>query len=159
MLVDVIMARQNREEKGGSQESFYVGIHEPTDLRREILESSKMMIHTLQSQKKVGSIREEKEKVINDFKRVVREINLIISKVKKRLPRTKLRALSKEEQLQVYRKANPEVTKGKKEKSKGKETAKEVPKAKEEPVLKKKENDFDKLQNQLDEIESKLKSI
>lgn len=151
------MARQNREEKGGSQESFYVGIHEPTDLRREILESSKLMIHTLQSQKKVESIREEKEKTVNEFKRVIREINLIVSKVKKRLPRTKLRALSKEEQLQVYKKASP-VTQPKKEKPKEKE-AKDAPKAKEEVVSKKKENDFDRLQNQLDEIESKLKSI
>lgn len=152
------MAKQNRDEKAGSQESFYVGIHEPTDLRREILESSKLMIHTLQSQKKVESIREEKEKTVNEFKRVVREINLIVSKVKKRLPRTKLRALSKEEQLSVYKKANQAVS-PKKEKSKETKEAPKVKEVKEEVAPKKKESDFDRLQSQLDEIESKLKSI
>jgi hypothetical protein len=127
------------------------------------------MIHTLQSHKKIESLREEKEKVINDFKRVVREINLIVSKIKKRLPRTKLRALSKEDQLQVYNKAaqvqnktekskNSKNSKNSKSKNQ-KETANEVPKVKDDQVLKKKENDFDRLQNQLDEIESKLKSI
>lgn len=167
------MARSTKDEKTSSEDSFYIGLHEPADLRREILESSKMMIHILQSQRKVDALRSEKEIAINDFRRIVKEINLMVSKIRKRLPRSKLRVLSKDEQLSVYKRANPnleeEVKSSVKSKSSQKSKSQKVEVSKQStleeksqvPVkeVPKKETEFERLQNQLDEIEAKLKTI
>lgn len=138
-------SRSSSVENGNSSESFFVRIGEPEELRREILESSKMMIHILQSQKKVEIIREEKAKKIVEFRKLIKEINLVISKLKQRLPKTKLRALSKEEQMEVYKKSHGPGKVNKKA------TKKEEPKAQKSEV--------DILQSQLNDIESKLKSL
>ncbi|MBN2880977.1 hypothetical protein JXM83_02895 [Candidatus Woesearchaeota archaeon] len=131
-----------------TDESFFVRISDPQELRREVLESSKLMIHVLQSEKKLEDIREEKARVITEFKKHIKEMNLIIAKIKKRLPRTKLRALTKEEQLEVYKKGLADTQ------HKG---AKKAPPK--EIVVAPKKTEVDALKSQLDDIESKLRSI
>lgn len=135
----------NSDSQSSSSESFFVRIGEPEELRREILESSKMMIHVLQSQKKLETIREEKSKKITEFRKLVKEINLVVAKLKKRLPKTKLRALSKEEQMEVYKKSH------------GPTKTKAAPKKKVQEA--KPKTEVDALQSQLDAIESKLKKL
>lgn len=72
-------------------ESYFVGIYDPIDVRRNILESSKEIVKSLQSFEKIESIREEKLKTIKDMKKIMAELELLISKLADKLPKTKLR--------------------------------------------------------------------
>ncbi|MBN1503154.1 hypothetical protein JW930_06415 [Candidatus Woesearchaeota archaeon] len=75
----------------------FVGIDNPMDVRRNILESSREIIQTLQKFDKLKEIREEKLKTLHQLRTVIRELNLLFSKLKAELPSTHLRALAPEE--------------------------------------------------------------
>ena len=62
------------------------------DVRRNILECSRAMIHTLQSFEKLEKIREIKIKRIKQLRTVGKELELLISKLKVALPKTNMRA-------------------------------------------------------------------
>lgn len=78
------------------EEGFFVGINNPIDVRRNILECSREMIKTLQSIEKIGVIRVEKVKRIQQLKTVARELDLLVTKLRNNLPKTHLRAASQE---------------------------------------------------------------
>jgi len=75
-------------------EVFHVGIKNPDDFRRAVLESSKQVIYSLQRFEKLSAIRSEKIKKIIDIKNNIAELTQIIKVLKKELPKTKLRAAS-----------------------------------------------------------------
>jgi hypothetical protein len=75
---------------------FYVGVSNPLDVRRNLLECSREMIQTLQSYEKIKKIRDMKIKRIHQLKTVIRELDLLFSKLKSTLPKTHLRAKVKE---------------------------------------------------------------
>ncbi len=74
------------------EEGFFVGINNPIDVRRNLLECSREMIQTLQSFEKIKVIRVEKLKRIQQLKTVLRELDLLVSKLRNELPKTHLRA-------------------------------------------------------------------
>lgn len=73
-------------------EGFFVGINNPIDVRRNVLECSREMIKTLQAHEKLTVIREEKLKRVKQLKTVIRELDLLFSKLRNGLPKTHLRA-------------------------------------------------------------------
>ena len=123
-------------------EQFFVGIQEPMDLRRNILESSREVIHTLQSYEKVQAIREEKLRRLRQFKTVIEELKYLVSKLSGSLPKVQVREVSPDEKI--------------------KEPVK-VMKAKEQRVIPKKKDvgivELKKLEEELSAIEGKLSQL
>jgi hypothetical protein len=80
------------------QEDFFVGIYDPVDVRRAILESSKEIISSLQSYEKLEKLRYEKLANINKMKTIMKELDLLITKLKTKLPKSYLRKAGEMEQ-------------------------------------------------------------
>ncbi|MBD3203322.1 hypothetical protein GF327_03450 [Candidatus Woesearchaeota archaeon] len=73
-------------------QDFFVGVDNPMDIRRNLLESSRELIQTLQSYEKIKKIRELKIKRIKQLRTVGKELDMLFSKLKDTLPKTHLRA-------------------------------------------------------------------
>ena len=78
-------------EKKGEEETFYVGIKDPIEIRRSILESSKDIVQYLQRAERFKAIRAEKAEQLAKLKETVRELQSLVRKIRAALPRTKLR--------------------------------------------------------------------
>lgn len=73
------------------EEEYFVGIYDPLDVRRNVLESSKEIIKSLQAFDNIEKIREEKLKMYKEMRRIMAELDLIVSKLKSRLPKSYIR--------------------------------------------------------------------
>jgi len=71
---------------------FYVGISDAHDVRRGILESQKDVLQNLKRYEEYAKIREMKSLMMKEFSKVISEINLLNSKLKKSLPNAGIRA-------------------------------------------------------------------
>jgi len=81
-------------------DNFFVGIYDPVDVRRNLLESSKEIIKSLQSVERLESIRNEKLKLFRKKKELMNELDILVSKLRDRLPKAYLRkALDNKELL------------------------------------------------------------
>ncbi|MEM3373810.1 MAG: hypothetical protein QW757_05230 [Candidatus Woesearchaeota archaeon] len=115
-------------------EDLFVGIPEPVDVRRNLLESSRDLIKCLQSYEKLERIREQKLKYFKEMRKVSAELDLLITKLKEKLPKQGIRKLEKTEQK------------------------KQITETLIQPN-KKLKSDLKKLEEQLQEIEEQLKSL
>ena len=114
---------------------LFVGVKEPVELRRTLLESTKEVIECLQKFEKFKSLRGEKLRQIEQLKNDVKEINKLVAKLKSELPKVSLKL--------------------EEEKPKADKKVKGI--KKEIKVKKKKELDeLEKLESELDLIEEKL---
>ncbi len=109
---------------------FYVGIKNPIDVRKNLLESSKYIIKNLQRHERFKAIRGEKIGQIMKLKEIMYDVGKLNARLKAELPKTELRA---------------------------KETAKEYKTS--IPGKVKKASEIEMLEKELDFIESKLKDI
>ncbi len=83
------MAKKEKKK----EEVFFVGVNEPVEIRRNILEASREMVLLLQMYEKFKSVRDEKRHEMEKLRGLVREIALLVSRLKRHLPKTNLRAL------------------------------------------------------------------
>lgn len=120
---------------------FYVGMRDPIEIRRSLLESSKEMLQYLQRFEKFKSVRKEKEKETAKLKETIKEIQTLVRKLKAELPKTGLRA-----------KERPKPKKVKKAPAKEESLPVVVEKPKEMSEL-------EKLESELGEIEGRLTDL
>ena len=124
------------EEKEGI---YFVGLEEPDEMRRYLLESARDAVDILKKFERLKSVRSEKIREIEKLKSDMREISKLVAKLRSELPKTKLRV-----KLRAHEKV----------------VEKKVVKKKENTVTKKKEmTELDKLESELNAIEGKLKSL
>jgi len=152
--------------KKKKEEVFFVGIKDPIELRRSLLESSKEMVQYLQRNERFKEIRKEKAEEILKLKALIEDMQKLMRKVKSELPKTNIRAsakkrVEKEEHKQAaVAKRKRTMAKNKKQEEKA---AKKAAKAKEVPAAPpekpKKLSDLEKLEAELGEIESQLTKI
>ena len=140
------MAKASKQKKE-KKEVFFVGVKEPVEMRRNILEASREMVLLLQMYEKFKTVREEKRRNIDKLRGMIREIALLASRLKKHLPKTDLRAMPIQEI----------VRKPKKVEYKTEESVREV--KKEERVLSKELTEIEKLEAELASIEMKLNNL
>ncbi len=120
---------------------FYVGVRDPSSVRKALLESSKSIVEGLQRYEKFKVIREQKAAEILRFKEDIKEINKLINKLKSALPKTKLKEVLPK--------------KSKKAKAKAKKIEKKIaPKIEVKKEVK--PSELEKLEQELAEIEEKL---
>jgi hypothetical protein len=116
-------------------ERYFVGVNNHLEVRRNILESSRDMIQTMQSYEKVKAIREAKLKRLRQLRTVVKELDLLMARLQEQLPKTNLRAAMVEpapSAMKVH--------------AKNKKDKREV-------------NEIERLESQLKEIEQELSRI
>jgi hypothetical protein len=74
-----------------TEKDFFVGIYNPKDVKRNVLESSRQVLDSLQSNTKLKKIRYEKIKYYEQMNKIMNELDLLISRLQKKLPKSKLR--------------------------------------------------------------------
>ncbi len=121
---------------------FYIGIENPGNVRKGILEASKELIQILQRYEKLKAIRAEKYAQTARLKAIYDDVIAMLSDVKAELPAMDVKVLPK----------HPE-----KKYSKGILIA--SPAIQDKPVIKKSMTGIEKLEQELNEIEEKLKAI
>jgi len=121
------------------KENFFQRIENPNKFRREILESSKLVIENLKTQQKINNIRVKKAERQKEIKVLFKEITLLINKIEEFFPSEKI---------------SVELEGDKKKQAKDK---KKNAKKKEEKKVE--ISELTKLENKLEEIESKLKTL
>jgi hypothetical protein len=84
-------------------DDYFIGVYEPLDVRRNLLESSRQAIRSLECHEKIEKIRTEKLKCIREMKRVMSELEMLSLKLKQRMPKFN------------FRKADPEKDQEKEE--------------------------------------------
>ena len=72
-------------------EGFFVGIYDPLDIRRNILESSKELIKSLEAYERLEKIRESKLRYFAQMRKTMKELELLASKLKERMPKSNIR--------------------------------------------------------------------
>ena len=98
------------------ESAFYMAIEDPYDFRRELLGSSKGVIQLLQKHEELKQIRQEKIKLMHEFSNVNSEITMLMNKLKKAIPKTKLRNIpnkepvSKKKESVINSKHHPELS-------------------------------------------------
>ena len=125
--------------KEQKQEPFYVGIKDPAEIRRTVLEITRDVVQHLQRAERFKAVRKEKLEQINKLKGLIKDIAKQVTQLKTILPKTKLRAGSgKKPQIKpVFR----------------------IPEVEEAPVKVEKprpSTELEKLEAELGEIESRL---
>ena len=73
------------------EEPLFAGITEPTELRRELLNSSKMVIDSLRRFERISIIRDQKMWFVAELTKIVREINTLNRKLCQSLPKTNVK--------------------------------------------------------------------
>ena len=124
------------------EEPFYVGVKDPAEIRRTVLESTKDIVQHLQRSERFKAVRKEKLEQIDKLKSLIKEITKNVNKLKSILPKTKLRAAPRKKA------AVKPVSK------KPKEEVKPKPEKKPRPVT-----ELEKLEAELSEIEGRLTKL
>ncbi|MCK4670385.1 MAG: hypothetical protein KAT43_04210 [Nanoarchaeota archaeon] len=86
-------------------EVFFVGIKDPIEIKRDLLESTKDSITIIKTYENIKSLRIEKVKQMLVLQKLIKELNALTNKLKRALPETRVRekpkissrALKKEE--------------------------------------------------------------
>jgi hypothetical protein len=131
---------------------FYVGIKDPIEIRRSILESSKELLQYLQRAEKFKAVRKEKTHQLEKLREEMKEIQALAKKLKALLPKTGLRAKAKPKPA-----AKKEAPKAQVKQEPIKETIPSMPAPKaEEP---KEMSELEKLEAELGEIEGRLTKL
>lgn len=125
--------------KSEKEKAFYVGVKEPIDLRKNLLECSKIVVKSLQKYERFKDIRKKKIENIINLKGIIKEIKKLNNNLISKLPETKIKAERKEKTT---------IPKGKKE-VEGEISKTEI----------KKTNELEKLEAELSSIESKLNTL
>ena len=76
-------------------ELFYIGIEDPLELRRYLLESSRDVVQSLRRFEEINATRVRKMESMAKFKEIVEEINVLVSKLRRELPKTRVTTLRK----------------------------------------------------------------
>jgi len=150
------MARKKSRAKAAAkapkaEEVFYVGVQDPTEVRRNVLESYRDAVHFLQQHEKLKALRAQKAQALEEVRADVRELKTLVLRLKRVMPKTKLRVKLNEE----HREAKAPVEKKAEEKPK-----KEKKKRHEKRLRPAKDGgELEQLESELSEIEHKLENI
>lgn len=143
------MAREKEEKP----DVLYVGVQNPIEIRRTILEATKDVVEILQKYERFRAVREEKIKTVNSLREQVKEITKLVAKLKSELPKVDVRVrLHKEQEMvEAERKAAKQAGKPKKKAP--------APKKEAAPPKTKELSDLEKLEAELSAIEGKLGKV
>ena len=73
------------------KEEYFVGIRDPIEVRKELLLGSKDLITSLKKYDNFTHVREEKQKYIEQLKRIIDELLVLNKRLRTHLPKTPLK--------------------------------------------------------------------
>lgn len=127
-----------------NKDMYYVGIEDASDMRKEVLFAAKSLIVSLKKYEQIKTGRRLKIELFSQLKTKIKEINLLLDKLKNLMPETKIRHIPMKKRVAA------------KEKVKIAQAKKAPVKDQERQVVKQQENEIDKLEKELRMIEKKL---
>ncbi len=125
---------------GEDEKTFYVGLDNPSGLRRQILSCSKDIVSVLKNYDKINSIRKAKIEKIIELQKIISEIKKLNSILKERLPSEKVRAKSPKAKKDIIKK-------------------KVIKNIQVRNVVKSQDSEISKLEGELSEIEERLNKL
>ena len=145
--------RTTRKSVSPKKEPYFIGLGDPVELRRNVLEPTREVIQFLQSYEEFKKVKEEKTFTIGLLKEDLKEIKTTINKLRRLLPRSKLKA------ERTYGRIKKEIESEHPElKPKPEPKPEPVPEPEPEP-LPPAHPELDSLEKELGEIEKKLGSL
>lgn len=152
------------QQQKKKNEVFYVGIKDPIELRRSLLESSKEIVQLLQDFEKFKELRDQKALLKEQIKKEVAESDAMMRKLKTILPKIELRIKLDREHVEPKVDTDGEEIKTVKVKKGKKLVSVKVNKPKKEEKAVEKHskstiNELDKLEAELKKIEAKLGTL
>lgn len=78
------------------KEEFYVEIGDANELRKDLLLSSKQLIHSLKKQKEYQLLKSQKKELIKELAKTMNKISELASSLQGHLPKTKVTLKTKE---------------------------------------------------------------
>jgi len=142
-----------------SKNVFYVGIKEPIEVRKYVLETSKDIVQYLQRVEKFKSVRLEKTENLNKLKETMNELTRLVIKLKSSLPKTSLRTRLHKHEEEIMKESLAKVLSEKEEPQKKFKIEEKKQTIKEAPEIRKPKTELEKLEAELNEIESKLTKL
>jgi len=128
-----------------ADDNYFVGVHSPTRLRREILEASRETLKLIQKHYDIIEMRKRKEELIHKLENEVKEIIVLYNKLETFLPEKSVVSKKKRSDIDQIKIPKPK---------KHKKVA--VPK----PIVKEKEmTKLERLEQALSAIENKLDTL
>jgi len=121
-----------------NEKTVYVGIRNKSEIRRELLESSKDIVGVLKNYDKLNAVREEKIEKIMELKNILAELKQINGLLKDQFPSEKI-----SEKKPVLKKSY----------------ARKAERLKPRPAAKKPSSEIKKLEEELGEIEERLSKM
>ncbi len=128
-----------------TQASYFVRIDDPSDLRRQVLENSKLVIESLKRFERIKDIRAERFNEVVRLKQIFSELQELAARLRSSLPQPKMSPIIKRKFIAKKTVKMPAQT-GEPPKA---EPARAIPRSK----------DLDKLETELSDIESKLSRL
>ena len=129
-----------------SEDILFVEIRGPSEVRRNILESLKNIVETLQRFEKFKHLRKEKIHSINKLSNDLKRMNKMLSDLKNAVPETKLREIKIKSILKEEEKEKPKKKKHGKRHKEAEERQKPL-------------TEVDRLESELGAIEEKLRGL
>jgi hypothetical protein len=80
-----------------NEEPIYVGLEEPVEIRKALLESSKSLIKILQENEGRRRRREQKHRLVADLKETMKELTRLLAELKSVMPKVKIGSLPKKQ--------------------------------------------------------------
>lgn len=90
------------------EEPIYVGVENPAEVRRALLESSKALIHILQGNEKLKARKAKKKELAIKLSETVREATHLMVQLRSLMPRVKMTSLPKKERIAPEPRAIPQ---------------------------------------------------
>jgi DNA polymerase III alpha subunit len=145
--------KQNKDAQ-----EYFVSIEEPIELRKNILEGSRMLIHALQRYERFKQVRHKKLEAINRLNQITREIGILLTKLRNEMPKVPPK---KAKPLKIETGMPKLIVKKGKEQKQAKVVVRQAaPRPVEAPKpLAPKLTEVERLQQELDSIEGQLKHL
>ena len=144
--------------------AFFVGLHDTKDLKRALLESTRDTIMFMQKYENILKIRTQKNEAIDHLKKLVKEINKMVSNLKQKLPESEIHRKLGSEEIAIEKQILSDKLETEKRVAKPKLSSQkqESPKEaveEEKETNKKESSEMEKLESQLKELENRLKGF
>lgn len=132
-------------------ETYFVSIKSPLELRRQILECTKKTIHSLQSYQKIILIRQQKIKEMENLKNSLKELMYLNKKLNEKLPEYNYNDVLgiEEREAQIEKVEKRPI---------GKPTV-NIPSKLQPKIVPREKTELEKLEDSLASIEGKLKNL
>ncbi len=139
-------------KKPSDEQELFIRLNNPGLVRKNILESSKLILTMLKQDYRVKQLREIKQAKINELSQQLKELGILVQKIEELMPQyTKADLKKLLPDMPVIRKPAPSLSK--QEKLEIKESEKPEPKQP-EPV-----SDMDRISKALEDVQKKLQTL